>query len=255
LLESLAALLPEPVTIPAALALIGASFMTSAFTAAFGLGGGITMLAFMGAFLPVSALIPVHGAVQLGSNTGRAWHLRHRIRWTALRPFVAGGLIGAAAGGLLVVELPDGALKLMLGLFILAVTWARLPGLQRLSGAGLLAGGALISALSMFLGATGPLAAAFFGQVVSDDRRGLIATLAAAMTALHGLKIAVFGFLGFGFWQWLPLISAMIATGYLGTVAGARLLSVLSEATFRFWFRMVLTLLALDLVRRGLILF
>ena len=29
------------------------------------------MLALMGLFVPVAALIPVQGAVQLGSNTGR----------------------------------------------------------------------------------------------------------------------------------------------------------------------------------------
>lgn len=235
-----------------ALLLIVASFFTSAFTAAFGVGGGVALLALMGVIVPVAALIPVHGAVQLGSNTGRAWHQRPHIRWPVLVPFAAGALAGAVVGGLTVVELPDAVLKTVLGVFVLAITWAKIPGFDRLSGAGLLVGGAIISALTMFLGATGPLISAFFGQLISKDRRNLVATHAAAMMLLHTLKIIVFGVLGFAFWTWLPLIAAMIATGYLGTIVGTRLLNTLPEKTFRFWFRIFLSALSLDLVRRGL---
>ena len=45
----------------------------------------------------------------------------------------------------------------------------------------------------------------------------------------------------------------MIASGYLGTIYGTRLLEKLPEETFRRWFRIGLTLLALDLIRRGLV--
>lgn len=54
------------------------------------------MLALLGLIL-VAALIPVHGLIQLGSNTGRAWHERvHIMRTIAAQwlPFV-GLMIGA----------------------------------------------------------------------------------------------------------------------------------------------------------------
>ena len=70
--------------------LVVASFFTSALTAAFGVGGGIAMLALMGLFIPVAAVIPVHGAVQLGSNSGRAWHQRANVRMEVAGPFIAG---------------------------------------------------------------------------------------------------------------------------------------------------------------------
>lgn len=250
--ELAAMLLPAILSPEAALLLVLASFFTSGFTAAFGLGGGVAMLALLGLFLPVAALIPVHGAVQLGSNAGRAWHQRASIRWPIVIPFVAGSLPGAIAGGLLVVELPDAALKLVLGIFILAVTWAQIPGFNRLGRVGLALGGVVISLLGMFFGATGPMAAAFLGQAIANDRLSLVASHAAAMVAQHGLKVLVFGALGFAFWQWLPLVLAMILAGYAGTVTGTRLLGALSEQHFRFWFRITLTLLALDLMRRGL---
>ena len=48
-------------------------------------------------------------------------------------------------------------------------------------------------------------------------------------------------------------IAAMIATGYLGTITGARILSVVPERVFRRVFKLLLTLLALDLIRRALL--
>ena len=86
-----------------------------------------------------------------------------------------------------------------------------------------------------------------------NDRKALIATSAVAMMTQHLLKIVVFGIAGFAFRDWIPLIAAMIASGFVGTVYGTALLERMPEATFRKWFRIGITLLALDLLRRGLI--
>ena len=118
-MEPVAALLPAGIEPWVAALLIVASAFTSALTAAFGIGGGIAMLALMGLFVPVASLIPVHGAVQLGSNTGRAWHQRAFVRMDIAAPFIAGSIVGAALGVFLVVQLPDALLKLFLGGFIL----------------------------------------------------------------------------------------------------------------------------------------
>lgn len=251
-MEALGSLLPDGIGAGIALLLVAASFFTSALTAAFGVGGGVAMLALMGLFLPVTALIPVHGAVQLGSNTGRAWRQRANVRIDVAAPFIAGSLAGAAVGAFLVVQLPDMLLKTVLGIFVIVVTWARFPGIDRLGRAGLALGSSLLALLTMFLGATGPLLSAFFAQIFDDDRKALVATHAAGMTVQHALKVIVFGFAGFAFAAWLPLIAAMIASGYLGTVYGTALLDRIPEAAFRRWFRIGLTLLALDMIRRGL---
>lgn len=209
------------------------------------------MLALMGLFLPVAALIPVHGAVQLGSNTGRAWHQRAHIRTEIAIPFVVGSLAGAAAGAFFVIQLPDALLKLILGLFIIVVTWASIPGFDRLGRAGITIGSAVTAVITMFVGATGPLLASFFSKILPNDRKALIATHAAGMTVQHLLKIVVFGLAGFAFASWLPLIAAMVGSGYLGTIYGTRLLANLSEDSFRRWFRIGLTILALEMLRQG----
>ncbi|MCT8998182.1 sulfite exporter TauE/SafE family protein [Chelativorans intermedius] len=251
-MELVAALLPDGLGAAAALLLVVASFFTSALTAVFGVGGGVAMLALLGLFVPVAALIPVHGMVQLGSNTGRAWHQRAHIRHGIAAPFFLGSLAGAAAGAWFVVQLPDAVLKVVLGLFVLTVTWTKIPGAARLGRAGLAAGSAVLALAGMFVGATGPLLSAFLAQLIPDDRKALIATHAAGMTVQHGLKVAAFALAGFAFARWLPLVLVMIACGYLGTVYGSRLLDRLPEEGFRRWFRIALTLLALDLMRRGL---
>lgn len=252
-MDTLAAALPEGIDTAAAAVLVVASFFTSALTAAFGLGGGIAMLALLGIFVPVAALIPVHGAVQLGSNTGRAWHQRAYVRTDIFGPFLAGSLLGAAAGAAVVVQLPDAILKVVLGLFIIAVTWAKIPGFDRLGRAGLAIGSAVTALATMFVGATGPLLSAFFAQILPDDRKALVATHAAGMTIQHFLKVVVFGFAGFAFARWVPLIAAMVASGYLGTIYGSAWLERLPEETFRRWFRIGITLLAADMIRRGLL--
>ncbi|MEQ1941234.1 sulfite exporter TauE/SafE family protein [Mesorhizobium sp. VNQ89] len=251
-METIAALLPSGLEPWVAALLIVASAFTSALTAAFGIGGGLAMLALMGVFFPVSAVIPVHGAVQLGSNSGRAWHQRAHVRMDVAKPFIAGSIVGAVLGVFLVVQLPDALLKLLLGGFIIFLTWAKIPGIERLTHTGLAVASIGLAVLSMLVGATGPLVATLFARFFETDRKALIATSAVAMTTQHLLKIIVYGIAGFAFREWLPLVFAMIVSGYLGTVYGTGVLERMPEETFRRWFRIGITLLGLDLLRRGL---
>lgn len=230
--------------------LVAASFATSWLTAAFGIGGGVALLALLGYVLPVAALIPIHGVVQFGSNTGRAFVQRAHVRRDAVLPFIVGAAAGAAAGAPFVTAIDDPPLKIALGAFIVAVTWLRLPALARGGAMLFAAGGLLTTFATMFFGATGPLTAAFFEKAL-PERRQYSGTHAAAMTISHGFKIVAFGFAGFAFGAWLPLLAAMIASGFAGTLLGARMLMRMPEARFRLAFRLLLTVLALDLARRG----
>ena len=220
-------------------------------TAAFGVGGGVTLIAVMGFLMPVAALIPVHGAVQLGSNAGRMFTLRQFVRWDRVLPFAAGAIPGALAGGVFLLALSDNLLKVALGLFVIAVTWVRIPKLASAGPAVFAGGGLATSFATMFFGATGPLVAIFFANAF-EDRRNYSASHAAAMCFQHGAKLAVLIAAGFGLLAWLPLIIVLVAFGYLGTLIGTRFLVSLPEERFRMLFRIALTLIALELIRRGL---
>lgn len=243
--------LPAEISPAIALGLCAASFLTSGFTAAFGIGGGVSLLALMGFLLPVGVLIPVHGIVQLGSNAGRALVQRSHIGWPVLAVFLAGAVIGALLGARFVVELDDALLKILLGAFILLTVWLKLPALQKAGWPTFGLGGFATTFASMFVGATGPLVIILFEKLFAE-RRQVVATHAAAMVAQHSLKVAAFALAGFAFAQWLPLLAAMIATGFAGTLAGSRLLNAMPEAAFRTGFRIVMTLLALLMIVRGI---
>jgi len=245
-------LLPDGLGLLPALLLIGASVLTSALAAAFGLGGGVAMLAALGLALPVQALIPVHGVVQLGSNVGRAVLQRRFAKGRLIWPFVAGAIIGAIIGANFVVLLPDAFLKIVLGIFILVMIWTKMPamriGAQRLLFALV---GAATTFLTMFFGATGPFVAAFVGPALSD-RQQVIATHATMMSLQHLFKVIAFTALGFAFAEWLPFLVLMVAAGFLGTMLGTRGLRRMREDQFRLGFRVIVSLLALDMIRRGL---
>lgn len=250
-LFEISTVLPQSVSAVAALLLIAASFFTSAITAAFGVGGGLAMLALLGVMMPVASLIPVHGLVQLGSNSGRMWRMREFLNGRILLYFWLGAVLGAFLGGSLVFTIPDAVLKLILGVFILIVTWLSLPKSINSSKTIIGIGGFVTTTLTMFLGASGPLVVALFSKTFGE-RRQLIANTAAAMTIQHALKVVAFGFFGFAFAQWLPLIAAMVFTGYLGTITGGKLLGAMNEDLFRIIFKICVTLLALDMIRRGM---
>lgn len=246
-MEFVVTYLPEGLSVVSAGTLVITAFFTAALTAAFGIGGGVALLAVMASLVPVAVLIPVHGVVQLGANTGRALVQLRQVVWPLLGVFTIGAIIGALVGGQLVVTLPEVLLKSFVGLFVLFTLWG--PKVKGAKGGslGLAVGGVFATILTMFVGATGPFVAALLAPRL-DDRRNYAGTHAAAMVMQHGLKVVAFGFLGFAFGAWVPVMIAMVAAGFLGTLLGTKLLHALPEATFRIAFKWVLTLLAFQLI-------
>jgi uncharacterized protein len=244
------ALLPTGIAPGIALLLIGVSFLTSATTAAFGIGGGVAMLGALAGTAPPGVVIAVHGLVQVGSNIGRTFVQRAHALWPLVGRFTVGSLVGVLIGVYFVTALPERTLLLLLGLFILAMTWLPKPRIPGLASSGLVIGGGISTFITMFVGATGPFVQALL-LPLGLEKRQLIATHAACTTIQHLLKVFAFGALGFAFQDWLPLIAAMIASGFAGTLAGTRLLESLPERWFLVTIKAMLTLVALDLLRRA----
>lgn len=241
------ALLPGGIDWTIASLITAASFGTSFLTAAFGIGGGAVLLAILASLIPPAALIPVHGLVQLGSNVGRAAIMfRHRDQGV-LVAFTAGSVIGVALGGSVAVQLPPHVLKVGIGLFILWSVLASPPAFMRKSA--VVAGG-FSSFLTMFFGGTGPFVAAYV-KTMGVERLTFVATHALLMTIQHLLKTVAFGFLGFAFGQWLPLIAAMVMAGFLGTLAGRQVLIRTNETRFKAILNAILIILALRLIWDG----
>lgn len=246
-MDFLTTIIPEQLGVLAACVLVIASFFTSALTAAVGLGGGIALIAVMATLMPTSALVPVHGVVQIGSNGGRALVQLKHVDWPIVAWFTAGAIFGAGIGGAIAVELPSAALRAGIGAFVLWVVWGRPPKFGKVQKRAMAAAGFASTFLSMFFGAAGPIGGAVL-STLGLTRHGFVANQAVTALVMHVFKIIAFGALGFAFAPWAGLILAMILSGFLGTLAGSKLLGKMNEATFKTGFKWVMTALALNLL-------
>jgi uncharacterized membrane protein YfcA len=233
-----------------ALGLVALSFFTSLITATFSLGGGSLLIAAMTLVMPPVVVIPVHGCVQLGSNAGRALVMRQFIQWPFILWVTLGAILGSIFGGAFAQVIPDRWFVAAIGVFVLVTTWLPQPKLIAGSRMVQFVGGSIVSAVGMVVGAAGPLLAAFVRGI--PDRRQLVATHAMLNTFQHLFKVVIFTVLGFAFGQYLLLIALMIGAGFAGTMLGSRMLTRVPESVFRFGFRILLSLVALELVRRAL---
>jgi len=239
--------MPDSLSLTSMLALIFSAGFTAWITAGLGLGGGVLLLGIMSFLLPTPVVIALHGVVQIGANVGRTVLMRRFIDRHIIWPFLLGCILGAVLGGQLLMQLPSHALDITLGLFILYATWGAWPALRKST---LWISSILISFVSMFVGATGPLVAAAL-KAQALDRQAHVATFSALMSLQHGIKVLVFGFLGFQFGPWLGLLAAMLAAGFIGTWLGQRWLAKRQDHDFQRVLGWLLTLLAAQLLWRG----
>lgn len=244
------ALLPSGISPTVAVALVAVSLFASLITAAMGLGGGTLMLSVLTLVFPAAIVVPFHGAIQLGSNSGRALVQRAFIQWRLALWISLGAVLGSVLGVRFAAYLPESVFKLLIGGFILVVIWLPKPDIRTRGPVSSFVGGTVISFLGMIVGITGPLVLTFIRGL--SDRRELVATHAALMTFQNSAKVVAFIFVGFAFAEFLPLILVMVAAGFVGTVLGSKLLIKLPEKTFCYGFKIIITVLALDLIRRAI---
>jgi uncharacterized membrane protein YfcA len=217
------------------------------------MAGGITLLAFMLLFYEPLVAIPLHGVVQLVSNSSRAViqraHLRWDLIWRQSLLLIPMGFVGIEISQALAPPIT----RALIGAFVLLATWA--PGALLLGSHPeeidpnrrfILLGGT-VGLLNTTIGATGPLIAPFFLNL-GLTRFALIGTKAACQAFAHIAKIIVFGVVGFAFSEYLTLLIALSASVVLGTMVGSRILNHVNELWFVRLYKGVLTLVALHLV-------
>lgn len=227
--------------------LVLAAFLTSAFAAVFGMGGGVPLITLMPGVIPVLAIIPVHAMTQLASNGSRALFGWRHIDRSLILPFVIGGLVGAGAGALLIEAINLDWLPLLIGVVILIITW--LP-LQSARGDGRVAMAVLgfyQTGVGMLVGATGPLGAALLARR-NHQRDWLVVNTAVYMALNHLLKVLAFVVLGFSFVAYAQLIAGMMLAVVAGSWVGTRLRQYLPQGNFQFWFKLLVSMLALRMI-------
>ncbi len=238
------------------LVLIITSYLTSAFAAVVGMGGGIMLLSVMLLFLPLEITIPLHGAVQLVSNFTRLILFYKYIQFRVFIIFSVAATVGTIPGIYLFNSLDKLVIKILLGLFIVysvlrptstdahhensipTSVFEKIYNLL-LSSNSFLVAGFLAGSVSMIIGATGPLIGPFFLRA-KFEKNVHIATLAVCQSYVHFLKLLAFGFIGMSIFEEKFLFLTMSAGVILGTITGKRIISLIPEETFHKIFKIVL---------------
>ena len=231
--------------------LIGAAFFSSIVSGMLGMAGGMLLLVIMSTFFTPGTLIPLHGAVQLASNSTRALLFRQVLNWKIISAFFVGAIFGSGLGSQMIVEIPEAEYRVTLGFFILILTWMpKLKSVPRVRGkfAWL---GASTGFLSLFAGATGPFLAPFFIRE-GLNKEELVGTKAACQMCTHFTKMLVFSFIGFNFAPYLALLAGMIVAVFAGNYVGKLLLGKLNQDQFTIIFKLVISALAFRLIWLGL---
>lgn len=227
-----------------------AAIFTSAFAGAAGLGGGLMLLSMLPAFLPASALIPLHAVSQWFSNASRLGMKYREVDTSLIKPLFIGAIGGAMVGALLYRSFPLEILPPVLGLWILWLTWGPKPRFsipQRFTFTFL---GFYQSALSMALGATGPLGTALLMRH-NQDREYLVINTALYMSISHTCRVAAFIVLGFSFTEWWRELTVLILGALVGTYIGTAIRPLINQAFAVTLLKGILTLLALNLVSKA----
>lgn len=225
------------------------TIITSTISGVIGMGGGVLLLSIMTFFIDYKVLIPLHGIVQLASNSSRTFYLRRNIRMDFFIPFVLGAPLGFFIAFFILKEVSNTDYYfLLLAIFILYAVFKpknlpefRLKGYQW-SILGLFAGiqGALI-------GATGPLIAPFYLR--SDlNKEEIVATKAAQQIMTHLFKIPLFLSLSFDYTKHMTAITLLSCAAVLGTFLGVKLLGKVNEGLFKILFKSVLLMAAARLI-------
>ncbi len=228
-----------------------AAFLTSILSALAGLGGGIILLAVIAQFFAPTVAIPIHGGIQLASNSSRAVLLRRHIRWP---PALWGSLLlfpASLVGVAVATSVPESLLRLAMGLFVLIVVWRpsllKWRGAQKLPDRAMLGVGAVSGFLSATIGASGPVTSPFF-KAVTTTHTAFVATAAATQVFAHGSKLTAFALADFDVIEHLDVIGIGIVGVVAGSWVGTRLLGRVPEQHLNLLFKVVLTVLGLRLV-------
>ena len=104
---------------------------------------------------------------------------------------------------------------------------------------------------TMFFGASGTLVAGMVKTMKLQPTNHL-ATHSALMTIQHLTKVIIFGFVGFAYSEYFLLITAMIISGFIGTIIGKKILVKFGQKYFKLVLNSILTLIAINLTWNAL---
>ena len=241
--------LPEGLANYAVYVIVLGSFIAAFSNAAFANGGAMIVLAVTTTVLPVSAVVPIHSTLLIGSTVSRAVVFRDHIDWRITISFLVGSVIAVVIAAPIYVGLSDDTIALAIAIVMLVAIW--LPGISWRPK--LRHPWALVGFLHSFISTLFAYGAVLHAVILHSGlkRRQIVATMAASLTGMAVFKIAGYAANGFDYRPFLVAIALSIAAAFAGTWIGKLVIDRIAEATFRAVFRLLVTLTALRLLYVG----
>lgn len=223
------------------------TFFTSTIAAIVGLGGGMMLIAILPSFLPVNALIPVHGLTQVTSNLSRAILGYKDVQYEVIPKFLIGSFLGIALFTSILNFISLEYVPLFIGLYILLSLWSQKFNEKIKKYESYFLAGFFQTGLSMVVGATGPLTMTLLLKDYKDKDK-VVATSAALMSLTHILKVFVFMYFGFVFFDYIGIILVMVIGAITGSWAGTKLRNIIDGKKFEIIIKILLTALAIKVI-------
>ncbi len=223
------------------------AIITSAIAGILGFGGGMLLIAIMPIFLPAAVIIPIHGLVQLASNSSRVALSINHVAWHLLPKFLIGSMIGLGLFSTLLLNVSTDYIPLAIGSYILLNLWWKpfANAMKRFESFYII--GTLQTGLSLIVGATGPLTNNILLKQLQDKDQ-IIATGAIFMSISHLAKILVFGLIGFQFEHYLPTLILMSLGAILGSYIGSTVRKKVNNQLYLNFIKYLLSLLAVKMI-------
>lgn len=226
--------------------------LTSTIAAILGFGGGMLLIAIMPNFLPAAAIIPIHGLVQLVSNSSRVALSIQDVAWYLLPQFLLGSIIGLSIFGTLLFNMPNDYIPLAIGSYILLNLWSKSFSNTMKRFENFYIVGALQTGLSLIVGATGPLTNSILLKHLQDKDQ-IIATGAIFMSISHLAKLIIFGVIGFQFFDYSLILILMCVGAILGSYIGSKVRKIVNNQVYLTVIKYLLSLLAIKMIATILI--
>lgn len=230
----------------ASYAIVVGSFLAAVSNAAFSSGGAMIILAVTSTVLPVWAVVPIHSTLLIGSTASRAVVFREHVEWHMAGPFLVGSAIAVALASRVYFQLPETAIGIAIAIVMLIAIW--LPAVRWRPE--IRQPWAVVGFVHSFLSTLFAYGALLHAVILHTEltRRQIVGTMAAALTGMSLFKILGYSLNGFDYRPFAATIALSVLAAFAGTWVGRLIIDRISEATFRFVFRALVTLTAIRLI-------
>ena len=223
------------------------TFFTSTIAAIVGLGGGMMLITILPSFLPINALIPVHGLTQMTSNLSRAVFGYKDVQYEVIPKFLLGSFLGIGIFASILNFISLEYVPLFIGVYILLSLWSEKFNERIKRYESYFLAGFFQTGLSIVVGATGPLTMTLLLKDYKNKDK-VVATSAALMSLSHILKVFVFMYFGFVFFDYIGIIIAMVIGAIAGSWVGTKLRNIIDGKKFTIILKVLLTTLAIKVI-------